>query len=271
MIAPAQQPWFAASRLWAMPGLLITLAATFASLAAARAETLITAVSSYQVAITSSFTGAQLTVFGTVERDGRTIARGDPYDLVVTVLGPRRTIVVRQREQAGPVWVNQSQRRYTDAPSFIFVASNRKIDDIISPDLARREHVGLAQQLIPRGTGFDSDLGDPRFSEALIRLARADRLFMQDERAAAFLTPSLFRAAIPLPAAAPQGTYDVEVVLFAGGVPLARQSTNFEVITTGFEQRIGLSARSSPWLYGLATVVLALGIGWLMQLAFRRE
>jgi uncharacterized protein (TIGR02186 family) len=250
---------------------VIAIAALLISALTAKAETLVVALSSFQVAITSSFTGSQITVFGTVERDGRTIARGDPYDLVVTVLGPRHTIVVRQREQAGPVWVNQSQRRFSDAPSFIFVAANRALKEIISPDLARRERIGLAQQLLPRGTGFDSDLGDSRFSDALFRLAGNDRLYVQDERAASFLNPALYRAAIPLPATAPQGTYDVEVVLLAGGVPLARQTTNFEVITTGFEQRIGLAARASPWAYGLATVLLALGIGWLMQLVFRRE
>jgi uncharacterized protein (TIGR02186 family) len=260
-------PWFSK----ACAALAMACAALIAGSAAVRAETLVVALSSYQIAITSSFSGSQLTVFGTVERDARTIARGDPYDLVVNVLGPRHNIVVRQREQAGIVWVNKSQRRYTDAPSFIFVASNRALKDIISPDLARREQIGLAQQLIPRGTGFDSDLGDARFSDALIRLSLNERLYVQDERAASFLNPSLYRAAIPLPAAAPQGTYDVEVILFAGGVPLARQTTNFEVITTGVEQRIGLAARFSPWAYGLATVLLALGIGWLMQLVFRRE
>jgi uncharacterized protein (TIGR02186 family) len=238
---------------------------------ASRAETLVVALSTHQVIITSSFSGGQLAVFGTVERDGRTIARADPYDLVVTVLGPRRNIVVRQREQAGPVWINQTQRRFSDAPSFISVASNRPLTEIISSEPARRERIGLTYQLIPRGTGFDSDLGEARFTDALIRLQQADALYVQDERSAAFLNTSLFRASIPLPSTIPQGGYEVEVVLLAGGVPLARQSTNFEVITTGVEQRIGLAARHSPWTYGLMTVLLALGIGWLTQIVFRRE
>eukprot|EP01031_Cornospumella_fuschlensis_P045949 gene45949-56237_t len=47
----------------------LTIAATFSAVSA-RAETLIAAMSSHQIQITSNYTGDQLTVFGLVERDG---------------------------------------------------------------------------------------------------------------------------------------------------------------------------------------------------------
>ena len=71
-----------------------------------------------------------------------------------------------------------------------------------------------------------------------------------------FLSPALFSARIDVPATAPTGTYEVEVVLYAGGVQLARQTTNFEVIKTGIEQRLATGAHDRPLLYGLATGAL---------------
>jgi uncharacterized protein (TIGR02186 family) len=236
-----------------------------------RAETLILSLATHQIAISSSFSGAQLAIFGAVERDGRTIARAESYDLVITVMGPRGTTVVREKEALGPLWVNQGQRRFVETPGFLWIGANRALSEIITPQLARRERIGLSNLLIPRGTGFDVDLGDPRFVDALIRLKGRDGLYGEDMRAAAFLTPNLFRANIPLAARAPQGSYEVEAVLFAGGVPLARQTTNFEVVTRGLEQRIGHAARNSPIRYGAMTVALAMLIGWLAQLVFRRD
>ena len=52
--------------------LLILAMFLLTALAPARAETLIVSISSHQIQITSNYTGDQLTVFGLVERDGRT-------------------------------------------------------------------------------------------------------------------------------------------------------------------------------------------------------
>ncbi len=250
---------------------LVLLAAVVLQTGLARAETLVLSLATHQVLISSSFTGGQLAIFGAVERDGRTIARAASYDLVISVQGPRGTMVVREKEALGPLWVNQGQRRFIETPGFLWIGANRQLSEIITPQLARRERIGLSNMLIPRGTGFDVDLWDPRFVDALIRLKGRDRLYGEDTRAAAFLTPNLFRANIPLSARAPQGNYEVEVVLLAGGVPLARQTTNFEVVTRGIEQRIGLAARTSPISYGAMTVALAMLIGWLAQIVFRRD
>ena len=54
-------------------GLLLIL---LGSGVAARAETLITSVSNHRVLITSNYTGTSIAVFGAIERDAQTIARG---------------------------------------------------------------------------------------------------------------------------------------------------------------------------------------------------
>ena len=59
----------------------------------ASAERLISALSTSRVLIASNFTGADVVLFGAVERDAQTVARRGGYDIVVTVTGPRETIV----------------------------------------------------------------------------------------------------------------------------------------------------------------------------------
>lgn len=249
---------------------LIALFALCLAGAPARAETLVAAMSSHQIQITSNYTGSQLTVFGMVERDGRTVSRGDPHDIVVTVRGPRRMLLVREKESLGPVWINRTQRRFADSPVFLFVASNRPIDEMMSAEMAERSKTGLANAERSPQAWFD-DAGTRRFRESLVRIMRDKGLYDYRERGVTFLSNALFSAPVDVPATAPTGTYTVDVVLYSGGSALARQQTNFEVIKTGSEQRLASAAYDWPLLYGLATVLMALFLGWAASIVFRRD
>jgi uncharacterized protein (TIGR02186 family) len=237
----------------------------------AKAETLVTALSTHRVQISSSYTGAQLVIFGSIERDGRTMARGDPYDLVITVRGPRKTHVVREKQPLGPLWINRSQRRFVDAPSFVAIASSRDIDKIADPEQRRKNGIGIENILISPFAGLALDADESIFRDALIRLGSADGLFTTTPLGVTFLSPTLFRAPINLPGVAPPGSYDVEVMLLSGSVPLSRQSTNFEVVTTGIDQRIKLVSQRASLTYGITTILLALFFGWLASVIFRRD
>ncbi|CAM5771182.1 TIGR02186 family protein [Bosea minatitlanensis] len=242
-----------------------------AGIAAGRAETLIAAMSSHQIQITSNYTGSQLTVFGQVERDGRSVSRGDPYDIVVTVRGPRRMLLVRQKERLGPIWINATQRRFPENPVFLLVASSRPIAEMMSPETARRDRVGLLNAERTSQGWYDDSASTTLFRESLVRIMQGKGLYAYEERGVTFLSSALFSAPIDVPATAPTGSYTVDVVLYAGGVPLARQQTNFEVIKTGTEQRLASGAYDWPWLYGLVTVLLALFFGWGASVVFRRD
>ena len=235
------------------------------------AETLIAAMSSHQIQITSNYTGSQLTVFGLVERDGRTVARGDPYDIIVTVRGPRRMLLVREKERLGPIWINRTQRRFPDNPVFLHVASSRPIAEMMTAAAAQRDRIGLANAERSSGNWDDLDPGAQRFRESLVRIMQNKALYGYAERGVTFLSSALFSAPVDIPATAPTGSYTVDIVLYSGGVPLARQQTNFEVIKTGIEQRLASGAYDWPLLYGLATVLLALFLGWGASVVFRRD
>jgi uncharacterized protein (TIGR02186 family) len=241
------------------------------SISPAWAETLITSLSNHRVLINSNYTGTEIAVFGAIERDAQTVARATGYDVVVTVRGPRQFLTVREKERMGPIWINQDQQKFPTAPAYLSVLSSRPLDDITSDQLRLRQKIGV--DAIVHATDFTLNRGgeDRPFREALYRLKAQDGLYLEDERGVTFLTSDIYRAGIPLPATAPPGNYDVEVALFADTVILARTTTNFELVKTGFEEQVGEVARDWSLAYGLATAAIAIFFGWLANMIFRRD
>lgn len=239
----------------------------------AQAERLVISLSRHQLMIASNFTGANLVVFGTVERDAATVERPGGYDLAVTVIGPRETMVTFRKERVFGIWVNAASRTFLDVPSYLAVLTTRPIEAFTSPDLARRLQLGLENTVLPQmlsGDIADVNHDDP-FRQAFIRLKRDNGLYAEQDNAVTFLTPTLFRATIPVPADIPTGGYEVDVKLMAGGVMIARANTAFEVVKAGFERLVASSARDHGFAYGLVTVVLALLTGWFGSVIFRRD
>jgi uncharacterized protein (TIGR02186 family) len=231
----------------------------------AGAERLVTSLSNYRVSIASNFTGADLVLFGTVDRDARSVPRRGGYDIAVTVIGPRQTVVTWRKERILGIWVNAESRTFVDAPSYLAVLANRPADAIAGPELRRRLQIGLNNILLPQ------DIPDDPFRMAFVRLRTEQGLYMERTNAVTFLTATLFRTAIPLPADAPIGTYQVDVKLLADGALIAREQSAFELYKAGFEQVVANAARSHGFLYGLSTSMLAIFIGWLASVVFRRD
>jgi uncharacterized protein (TIGR02186 family) len=248
---------------------LLIAALVFAPGAAAQAERLVVSLSTHRVLITSSYTGVDLVLFGSIERDAATVARRGGYDIVVKVTGPPLNMVVRRKERVAGIWVNIDSQKFEKAPAYLAVLSNRLLSAIASPDMLRRLEVGLRQTVIS-ASKVNMDEDDP-FLTAFARLNRDHGLYRQDPSAVTFLTPNLFRTGIELPSNAPNGNYEVDVKLFGDGVMLARQTSAIEIVKVGLEQFVATSSREHDVLYGLATAGLALLTGWFASVVFRRD
>jgi uncharacterized protein (TIGR02186 family) len=236
-------------------------------------ERLVASLSRHQVLITSSFTGTEIVLFGTVERDAQTVARASGYDIVVTIFGPRQTLVTRRKERVLGVWANVDSREFVDPASYLAVLATKRFDMIASPDVLRRQQVGINNIPMPQrmGTSTIELAPDDPFRVAFIRIKREQGLYREEPTGVTFLTPTLFRAEIPLPATVPIGAYEVDVKLFADGAAIARTNSAFEIIKVGFEQFVANAAREHGVLYGLATAAMALMTGWLASIVFRRD
>ena len=135
-------------------------------------------------------------------------------------------------------------------------------------DLRERYRIGI-EALVPRPGFGTSD--DVQFRDALLRLRQENGLYAEEDRGVTFIAPDVFRASIPVPATAPVGNYEVTAALLADGVQLAQETTSFEVRKTGFESFVSQSSRDWPWLYGLVTSAIAVAMGLLASVVFRRD
>lgn len=249
-------------RILALTALLTALAC-----APAWAETLVVSISSHRVAIQSNFTGTEVVLFGTVERDERTVARSGPLDVAVVVKGPRTDVVARRKESFLGLWLNADKRTFANVPSYLAILSSRPLDDIVEP--AQRARLGLGLEHV---LGQVSEAQDAAgFREGVLRLKTRAGLWREAGQGVAFINNTLFRATVPLPANVPIGNFDVDVFLLSNGLPLSRTSTALEVVKVGFEDRVAEYARSYSLAYGVGSAVLAVLCGWLASVAFRRD
>src|SRR5436305_12767894 len=121
----------------------------------ARAERLIVSVSNHRVTVTPNYSGEELVLFGSVERDASTPANRTGYDLVVTVSGPRADMVTRRKERKFGIWINTDSRQFLKVPSYLVLFSNGPFDAIAPPEVERRQQLGLNNVLLTQRVGPD--------------------------------------------------------------------------------------------------------------------
>ena len=243
------------------------------SVAPARAERLIVSVSNHRVTVTPNYSGEELVLFGSVEKDASTPPNRGNYDLVVTVSGPHADMVTRRKERRFGIWINSDYRQFLKVPGYLALFANRPFDAMASPELARRQQLGLDNVLLTQRVGPDyaDVVPNDAFRRAFIRLQTQHGLYREDTTAVTFLTPTLFRTGIPLPAQVPIGTYEVEIKVFSGGNLITHADTAFEIVKVGFEQFVATTARQNGFIYGLVTAFMALMTGWMASIVFRKD
>lgn len=231
-------------------------------------------VSSRSVAVTSSFNGTEIIVFGTVENSRQASAEAGFYDVVVVVEGTLTPIVARKKSNVGGLWVNTSSIRFASLPTYYAIASTRPVDEIAEADVRNANAIGfdhvpmsVASKTLVSGVSADEA---KKFREAIVRLKRKEGLYVSSDYGVAFIGRSLFRATIELPANVPVGPVKARVYLIRDGAVLSEATTTVTLSRQGFELLMYNFAHKQPLLYGLFCVALAVGAGLLASAVFRK-
>lgn len=214
-----------------------------------------------KVQITSTYDGTDLVLFGAV-------AHPAPGDGVVAVVrGPAGDIMVRRKARIAGIWLNHDSARLLGMASFYYLAATGDPAAIVPAALRSHNDLGLAVQA-PYAARADGPV-EP-FRQAVLRQFGQQKLYDESGQVER-LRGGLFRVHVPLPAAAPHGTYSVTVYLFRAGHLTGQQVTSFVVEQTGFDRSLRRLAHQWPWLYGLMAVLVAAVLGWLGSVLFRRR
>jgi uncharacterized protein (TIGR02186 family) len=199
---------------------------------------------------------------------GRQPAR--PADIVVVLRGPVQPILVREKQKIAGIWMNADSDRFRSAPSFYSVASSRPISELVDDRTAAIYEMGLHNlQLSPGGGALPEK--ERRFEAGLLDLRKRHGLYAENSEGVEISGGVLYRATITIPSQVPVGTYTAETFLVDRGRVLAAATKDIEINKSGFERYVALAARRHEGLYGLAAVLLSLGLGWAAAAFFRRR
>jgi len=246
-----------------MRTLLLILSLLTTPLAAAP---LVADLSDHQIAIRSTFTGADILLFGAID-----VPDDQKADVIVVVRGPDRPVTVRKKAQIGPIWANADAVHFDRAPGFYAVSSTRPIGLIAPPTLLDREEIGLNHlPLTPDQKDIEKEqLGE--FRRALIRNRKEAELYSENAGAIRFVGPGLFRTTIRLPANVPVGTYGVEAFLLIDERIEGAHYSPLFIDKSGFERQVFTLATTQPFVYGIIAVIIALFAGWAAGAIFRKN
>ena len=226
-------------------------------------------VSARSVEIRYSFTGAQLLLFGAILYPGGRVP-SDPADIVVVLKGPVQPIVVREKQKIAGIWMNAESSRFRSAPAYYAVASSRPIAELVDERTAAIYEMGLQNLQLSPGSGALPDKAR-RFESGLLDLRRRGGLYAENPKGVEISEGVLYRARIAIPSQVPVGTYTAETFLIDDKRVLAAATREVHIGKTGFERYVALVARRHSLLYGLAAVLMSLGLGWAAAWAFRRR
>jgi len=249
--------------------LFLCLLACLLAPGAARSEDLVAGLSTDLIEITSDFTGAEFVVFGAIEgtdNENPTVT----HDVMVVIRGPDVDLTVRRKDRFLGIWINREQIPFSGMPGYYFTASSRPLNQIANPATLARFQFGSANlPAQPLVSATPQEIA--AFKAAAVRSLEREHLYGDAPGGVEFLSRTLFRARIPVPAITPPGQYRAEVYLFRNGDVVSAQSTPLFIDKTGIERQIYNFAYEASLSYGLITVAMAFLAGWLGYLVFRQR
>lgn len=230
------------------------------------AETVVLGLSQDAVAITATFDGSEILIFGAVKRDAPAPS-DEPLDVVIAISGPDESVTVRKKDRRFGIWVNVEAVGIDVAPSFYAVASTRPLNDALSHTEDLRHRISLDRAI--RSVGAASESADaPAFLAALKRIGIAEGRYLISEGTVALDQETLFRTSLTLPSDLTEGEYATRIFLTRDGAVVDLYETIIDVRKVGLERWLYTLAQQQALLYGVMSLVIAIGAGWLASAAF---
>lgn len=233
----------------------------------AQAEEIVLGLSREEVAITATFDGSDVLIFGAVKRDAPAPDTGR-LQVIITLAGPSRPVTVRRKDRILGIWANADAVEVDAAPSFYAVATSAPLREVLSNTEDLRHAITIPRVI--RSVDAPDTVANARaFTEALIRIRAGANLYQVLENRVSVSEETLFRTNITMPAALTEGAYTARIFLTRNGQVIDQYDTTIAVFKAGLERWLYDMSRNNAFLYGLMSLAIAIAAGWLASAAFR--
>ena len=241
----------------------------------ARPETVQADISTRRVAVTSSFTGTEVIVFGSVDNSRQTNAAAGYYDVVIVIEGTKESLIARKKSHVGGIWINTDSQQFSNVPSYYAISSTRPLEDVASEEVLDKYRIGFShvhmKPVVKPGDKKLSKAELDEFRKAVVRLKKASGLYIDKSYGTAFVGRSLFRSSIRLPANVSVGPFSARVYLFHDGVMLSQHTTQLQLEREGIELAMHQFAFGYPLLYGIVALLIAVSAGMGASYVFKKK
>ena len=216
------------------------------------------------VEISTDFLGAKILLFGAY--DGK---KGD--DIIIVVTGPKGLVTVQKKEKVFGVWVNTQKINYINSPRYLNILSNRDINDILNQRTRKIAEIGLNNLNVRIQPGkVVSKEKEKIWRKALTRNMLKSKLWSLNENSVYLNKNVLFRSYLTLPSNVPTGIFNVKILHYRNNKLISKETSTINVLKSGISAEIYNIAQNYSTLYGIFAVVLAVLIGWITNLIFRK-
>ncbi len=231
---------------------------------AVQSEQIVMGMSQDEVAITASFTGSEILIFGAVSRDAPAPESSD-LEVIIAVQGPNVPVTIRKKDRVAGIWINTESVDLDIAPSFYAVATSGPIAEVLLPLEDLRHAVSVGR--VVRSAGQNAFNTDDSV-DAFARIQAKDNLLQILEGAVSIDEDTLFRARISLPANITQGNYKTRIFLTRNGMVVDQLDTVIPVYKVGIERWLFTLAQEQAALYGALSLIIAALAGWVAAAVF---
>ena len=223
-------------------------------------EEVVLGLSQNKVSITTNFDGSEILIVGAVKRE-TAIPTDEPLGVIVAIQGPSEPLTVRRKEKRFGIWVNIESVEVDAAPSFYAVATSGPLNELLSATEDLRYKISIPKAI--RSVGAPMTVKDSQsFTEAVIRIRKANDLFQLLENAVELNQETLFKTSIAMPANLTEGNYSTRIFLTRSGKVVSEYETVIDVRKVGLERWLYTLSRQQPLMYGLLSLAIAILSGW---------
>lgn len=213
------------------------------------------------VKIGTFYSGQEIKVCGSVLQD---------QDVIVEVKGPDERSIFKMKGRVGPFWMNRETVELEHAP-FLYIMvlpKGEKWEDSLSS-------LGVGMAKLKRGLIIKNNtLSDDTIFDRFVQLKKSEHLYGIQDGGVVYSNGKdgrkYFETKFRLPPFAVPGEYKIVATVISDGGVEERASQSFKVEEVGFIKGVHELAFHRALAYGILCVVVALFVGALMGLFFRR-